>query len=221
MVHKMRLREKPFSSIKYGVKTIELRLFDEKRQKIHVGDFIKFTCLDYAEPSLLTKVTALHCFGSFAELYRDLPLERCGYTPEEVATGRALPSDMEQYYSIEEQDKHGVVGIEIELLPESENNLRIWVDDVRPAPSGYVWCRSTKETIQLIEVTLSLSHSIELIDIDHDAGDFAEDGGDFIRILDWLEEHKLCPPIRIHSMNPVGVQNMRSIIRKNKWEEVR
>jgi hypothetical protein len=65
------------------------------------------------------------------------------------------------------------------------------------------------------------SWDIELIDIDHDAGDYASDGGDYIRLLDWLEETGRNYPIRIHSANPVGVQNMRAIIRKNGWKEVR
>ena len=113
--------------------------------------------------------------------------------------------------------------------------MKIWVDDVRPAPKGYVWCHSVLQTIRFIEmvervksVGESKSHNaddivkwkIELIDIDHDAGDFAELGGDYIKILDWLEETGRRYPIHIHSMNPVGIENMRRIIRKNGWEEV-
>ena len=64
--------------------------------------------------------------------------------------------------------------------------------------------------------------AIELIDLDHDAGDYARfGGGDYIRILDWLEETGRNYPIRIHSQNPVGVQNMRRIIEKNGWKEIR
>ena len=63
-------------------------------------------------------------------------------------------------------------------------------------------------------------YEIELIDIDHDAGDYAKYGGDYIRLLDWLEETGRNYPIRLHSMNPVGVENMRRIIQKNGWKEV-
>lgn len=80
-----------------------------------------------------------------------------------------------------------------------------------------MWCRSVNETISVIKN----SRDISLIDIDHDAGIYYSDGGDYIRILDWLEEHGYSYPIRIHSMNPVGVQNMRSIIQHNGWMEVR
>ena len=60
---------------------------------------------------------------------------------------------------------------------------------------------------------------ITLIDIDYDAGDFGPP--DYIAILDWMEETGRNYPIRIHSMNPVGVENMRRIIQKNGWTEVR
>ena len=62
---------------------------------------------------------------------------------------------------------------------------------------------------------------IELIDIDHDSGDYNIDGGDYIRLLDWLEETGRNYPIRIHSQNPVGVENMRRIIQRNGWKEIR
>ena len=63
--------------------------------------------------------------------------------------------------------------------------------------------------------------TISLIDIDHDAGEYANDGGDYIKLLDWLEETGRNYPIRIHSQNPVGVINMRRIIERNGWKEIR
>ena len=95
--------------------------------------------------------------------------------------------------------------------------MKLWIDDLREAPKDYVWCKSTKETIQCIE---KYKDDILLIDIDHDAGDYVFDGGDYIKVLDYLEEHHLSFPIHIHSMNPVGVDNMRRIIRKNGWKEI-
>lgn len=64
-------------------------------------------------------------------------------------------------------------------------------------------------------------NTIELLDLDHDAGDYVSDGGDYIRLLDWLEKTSRNYPIRIHSMNPVGVENMRRIIERNGWEEIK
>ena len=98
--------------------------------------------------------------------------------------------------------------------------LKLWVDDVRPAPEGYVWAKSVNEATDILRHWGRLGATIGLIDLDHDAGDYAYDGGDYIKILDWLERIKLDIPIRIHSMNPVGVHNMRAIIQKNGWTEV-
>lgn len=99
--------------------------------------------------------------------------------------------------------------------------MKLWIDDVRPAPEGYEWCSTVNIAIAAIELWEDLPEGIELIDIDHDAGDFACDGGDYIRLLDWLEETGRDYPIRIHSMNPVGVANMRRIIERNGWKEVK
>ena len=106
----MKLNESSFEMIKSGVKSIELRLFDEKRQKIKTGDDIIFTNTATGE-KLCATVKTLHRFDSFDALYSALPLLQCGYTAEDVGT--ASPSDMEQYYSAEEQKKYGVVGIEL------------------------------------------------------------------------------------------------------------
>ena len=112
----MKLKPSPFEKIKSGEKTIELRLFDEKRRKIKEGDVIVFTNTLSGE-KLSATVTKLHNFDSFTELYQALPLLKCGYTAEDVDT--AHPSDMEQYYSAEEQKNYGVVGIE--LSPAQSN----------------------------------------------------------------------------------------------------
>lgn len=107
---------------------------------------------------------------------------------------------------------------------------KLWIDDVRPAPAGYTWLKSVNEAKKFltdIENALDefdfppISLFIEVIDIDHDAGEFAKDGGDYIKLLDWMEQENMGGwPIHIHSMNPVGVQNMRAIINKNGWKEV-
>ena len=98
--------------------------------------------------------------------------------------------------------------------------IKIWVDDVRPAPFGYMNAYTTNIAINIIRIAVENEIDIEVIDIDHDAGEWAYDGGDYIKILDWMERNQVSIPIRIHSMNPVGVENMRRIIQKNGWTEV-
>ncbi len=111
-VHSMKLRSSPFEKIKSGQKTIELRLYDEKRRQINVGDKIVFTNTATNE-SLTAIVIKLHIFDSFDKLYKNLPLLKCGYTNDDIDTASSL--DMLEYYSVEEQEKYGVVGIELSL----------------------------------------------------------------------------------------------------------
>ena len=106
----MKLNPSPFEMIKSGKKTIELRLYDDKRQLIRSGDTIVFTNTSTGE-KLEKTVLQLHLYDSFADLYKSLPLLKCGYTEDDVKY--ADPSDMEKYYSREEQAARGVVGIEL------------------------------------------------------------------------------------------------------------
>lgn len=107
--------------------------------------------------------------------------------------------------------------------------MKFWLDDMRPAPEGYAWIKDVYSAKREIEHCEKMKRffpkktdwDIEVIDIDHDAGFYAQFGGDYIRLLDWLEETGRNYPIRIHSMNPVGVANMRAIIERNGWTEVR
>ena len=114
MTHYMNLHQQPFSMIASGKKTIELRLLDEKRRLISVGDTLVFKNTKDESDILTCAVKALHIFPNFEELYQALPLDKCGYLPEELET--ASYKDMELYYSAEKQKSYGVVGIEIELI---------------------------------------------------------------------------------------------------------
>lgn len=85
-----------------------MRLYDEKRREINVGDTIIFESRENGE-LLNTEVVDLHIFDSFEELYSNFDKVSLGYSIDEEAN----PSDMEIYYSKEEQEKYGVVGIEL------------------------------------------------------------------------------------------------------------
>lgn len=99
--------------------------------------------------------------------------------------------------------------------------MKLWVDDLRPAPEDYQWAKSVNEARELLLAAEKQGLSIELIDLDHDAGDYAGQGGDYIRLLDWLEETGRSYPLRIHSFNPVGRENMLRIAARNHWTLVR
>ncbi len=106
----MKLDSKYFEKILCGEKTIEMRLWDEKRQKIKVGDFIEFT--DRANfRQMMTIVVGLHKFRNFTELYAHFDKSKLGYDRDEAAD----PHDMAQFYTQQDIDQYGVVGIEVRL----------------------------------------------------------------------------------------------------------
>jgi len=112
MIMTMKLAEKPFRAIKEGRKTIEMRLYDEKRKHLSAGDIIEFINLDNPDERVQTTVLAIHIYSSFAELYTNFSKREMGYDDDEVAD----PKDMEKYFSPEKQKKYpAVVGIEISL----------------------------------------------------------------------------------------------------------
>lgn len=90
--------------------------------------------------------------------------------------------------------------------------IRIWVDDIRPTPEGYVPAKSVNEAISIIEKAETQGDMIEVLDLDHDLGDYASDGGDAIKLLDYLAERGTFYPVRIHTANPVGRANMERMI---------
>ncbi|MDD3999740.1 MAG: RNA-binding protein [Bacilli bacterium] len=110
----MKLVTTALDSILTGKKTIELRLYDEKRRKLSIGDLITFQDLKL-DRKLIVEVVNLHIFSDFHELYKFFPKTSLGYLEEEVA----LPEDMQIYYSLEDIKKYGVVGIEVKVLKKN------------------------------------------------------------------------------------------------------
>ena len=110
MTHNMKLWQESFYKIADGSKTIELRLNDEKRQQIRIDDTIIFNCTKNNDV-ITAKVRILHKFVDFKTLYDALPLDKCGYSADDLAF--AHYTDMEQYYSKEQIAKYGVLGIEL------------------------------------------------------------------------------------------------------------
>ena len=111
MKHEMGLQSKYFDYIKNGTKRIELRLFDEKRQKIRLGDIIEFTNPD--GEMLVVKVVGLLRYGSFEELFRDFEITMLA---DASMTKRELLNVLNGFYPLEKQHEMGVMGIRVEVL---------------------------------------------------------------------------------------------------------
>ena len=113
MIHEMKLNESPFERIKNGTKTIEFRLYDEKRKKVKIGDKIEFSKLPDLQEKIVAQVIDIYKDKSFKNLFNRI------YTDKKEVERKA--ESMYQYYSKEQEEKYGVVGIKINLL---SNNYR-------------------------------------------------------------------------------------------------
>ena len=111
MIHKMKLNESPFERIKNGTKTIEFRLYDEKRKKIKIGDKIEFSKLPDLQEKILVDVLDIYRDKTFENLFKKI------YTDEEEIERKT--KSMYQFYSKEQEREYGVVGIKIALLSNS------------------------------------------------------------------------------------------------------
>ena len=113
MKHEMKLQPKYYDFILNGTKRIEIRLFDEKRQQIKIGDTIKFL----KEPELIesfnVKVVDLLRYNNFEEMFKDFDIS---VLADKSMTKEELISVLEEFYTKEKQEQYGVLGIKIELM---------------------------------------------------------------------------------------------------------
>ncbi|MFH1405470.1 MAG: ASCH domain-containing protein [Patescibacteria group bacterium] len=107
----MKLQPNPFEAIKAGVKTIEIRLNDEKRQQIQAGDTIEFIKLPETQKTMSVQVKDLYSFATFRELFEAYPVEDLGGESVEM-----LLEQLYTYYSPEDEKKWGVLGIRVQLI---------------------------------------------------------------------------------------------------------
>lgn len=107
----MKLAVAPFEKIISGKKVIESRLYDEKRQRINLGDQIEFVCDEDNSRKVLTEVQALYRHLDFESLFSDFPPSLFGGNSKEE-----LIEEIQSFYSQKEQEKYGVVGIKIEAM---------------------------------------------------------------------------------------------------------
>ena len=120
--------------------------------------------------------------------------------------------------------------------------MKIWIDDVRPAPEGgYAHCYDIEQAIKVIRSQEEIADAawqhyhcgrytrqqlewwlqyaeITVISCDNDLGPGQAEG---YKLLDWLETTGRNYPIHIHTSNPVARERMRAIIERNGWKEVK
>lgn len=113
MKHEMKLQPEYYNFILNGTKRIEIRLYDEKRQQIKIGDIIKFLKEPDLTESFDVKVTGLLRYSSFEDMFKDFDIS---VLSDKSMTKEELITVLEQFYTKEKQEKYGVLGIRFELI---------------------------------------------------------------------------------------------------------
>jgi len=111
MIHYMKLQDDPFVKIKEKTKTIEMRLNDEKRKKINIGDNIEFTNVITKE-QIICEVLGLYHYKDFEELYANHDKISIGYKENDNPSS----NDMSMYYDEEKIKKYGTVAIKVMVI---------------------------------------------------------------------------------------------------------
>lgn len=113
MEHELKLQPKYYEYMLNGTKRIEIRLFDEKRQQISIGDTIKFLNEAELTENFKVKIIGLLRYNSIEDMFNDFDIS---VLADKSMTKEELMQVLEQFYTKEKQKQYGVLGIRIELL---------------------------------------------------------------------------------------------------------
>lgn len=109
-MHEMKLQEKYYNYILNGSKRIEIRLNDEKRQNIKIGDKIKFLKEPELNECFEVNVIGLLKYNSFNDLVNDFDIS---VLADKTMSKTDLINTLEKFYPKEKQEKYGALGIRI------------------------------------------------------------------------------------------------------------
>lgn len=112
MIHQMKLNNKAFNNIKSGIKKFELRLYDDRRKNINLGDTIIFHNINNLDDTISVSVLALLIYPSFVDFFKDIDYRLCG-------TANSLEEKLERvhtFYTPEQEKEYGILAIKIQLI---------------------------------------------------------------------------------------------------------
>ena len=115
MKYIMKLNPKYFEYIKNGTKRTEIRLNDEKRKNIKIGDEIVFLKEPELEEEITTQIVNIIVKRNFKELIRNLNVSE--YSDKSESEEKFL-KDLYRFYTKDQEEKYGVVGIQIKIKKE-------------------------------------------------------------------------------------------------------
>lgn len=112
MLHEMKLNENAFNNIRNQKKFFELRLYDDRRKNIKIGDEIMFHNLANLDETIGVQVEALLIYPSFKDFFKDIDYRLCG-------TAKSLEEIMNRirtFYTEEQEKENGILAIKIRLI---------------------------------------------------------------------------------------------------------
>ena len=107
----MQLQVLPFHQIEAGTKNLEIRLFDEKRRNMKVGDTIEFYSAQNSTNTCRKTIVAITYAKSLLELFHQVSLENAGW-PQATLPEKAV-ADMRKYYPEEDENRWGAVALHL------------------------------------------------------------------------------------------------------------
>ena len=112
-MHRMGLYGEYFGAIRAGKKTVEVRLNDEKRKKINVGETIEFIKVPEQDELLKVQVTGLNTYDTFESMYKDIPFKELdcqGWSMKEMIDGTY------EIYTPQQEKEYGALAISIKVI---------------------------------------------------------------------------------------------------------
>lgn len=107
------LHPEVFDIVKDGIKNVEVRVNDEKRRKLSIGDTLIFLKRPNEDEKIIARVTRLVYFNSFSDVTDNYPMERIYLSNTSCNDYIEL---MRKFYNDDEVSKYGVVAIEFEQI---------------------------------------------------------------------------------------------------------
>ena len=109
MEMKLRLHDYVYDLIRNKTKDVEVRVNDEKRRQLHIGDTLIFINRGNEEEQTKVTVTNLVYFKNFKEVAENYSMERL-YLKD--TSKEEYVKLFDEFYSQEDVEKYGVVAIE-------------------------------------------------------------------------------------------------------------
>lgn len=90
--------------------------------------------------------------------------------------------------------------------------MKFWVDDIRPAPEGWVWIQTVGQAAVYIT---GYADVIDEISLDHDLGHLKISGYDIACMIEELIRDGKMGRIKLtsHSANPVGRAKIEAVVK--------